>query len=478
MEWCRCAETQLAPGYWSRLLAETLMAGLLNQSALSESIMNNGNATAQSPPVRREHGQVAEHKIGESLPQFRGHSRQAKRHVLIVHRAPWFGGAEKRILDWLGGIDYSRHDVSLAYTVDVFSERMRSLKLPVTCLPLKFEVAGQFWKIFFSSFFYLRQIQPDQIVLVDGYFLEWPLAVVLAAYFVVWRNLYMTEHTPAPEPPRKDYRVHFGFLPGFGLRRRLSLWQLRVRALLARRVVAVSENLKQWVVRTYGYPASKVVVARHGVDTSRFCGAGGAIRKKLRASFGVPEDAVVVVSTARLHVDKRVDRLIKAFAAVALAHSNLWLLLAGDGPQQDEVLGLARSSSMPSRIKFLGWLEEPSSLLQASDIYVLASDFEGFSTALLEAMAAELVCIATKTAEPCEVITDGTNGFLVEPTEAGVEEGIRKALRLSKEEREVFGRRARQQVVEVFSFREGVRRGLAALDIAATDDWTDAAGRD
>lgn len=390
-------------------------------------------------------------------------------HILVLHQAPWFGGAEKRVLDWLRGIDYRKCTVSLTYTEDIFSARVKNLGLPVACTRLKLKATGPFWKVFLSWLSYLREMRPDQIILVDGYFLEWPLPVVLAAYIVSRANLYMTEHTAAPEPQPRSSGIHFGFLPGLGLGWRMRMWQTRARARLSKRVLAVSEDLKQWMVRNYRYAPAKVVVAYHGVETSRFCRASVETRKALRTSFGVPEDGILIVSTARLHPQKRIERLIKALSLLIRNYPNLWLLIAGDGPQDAEVRQLAKSLDVSARINFLGWLEDVSSLLQAGDIYVLPSDFEGFGLALLEAMSSELICVATNTQGPGEVIVDGKNGFLVEPTDAGVLQGLSRALQLNREQRAATGRNARQTVLERFSFREGIKRGLAALDITSAD---------
>ncbi len=418
-------------------------------------------------------GQVVEvqtrQRIDDSPSSIPAGQQPGRPHILLLHQAPWFGGAEKRVLDWLRGIDYRKCTVSLTYTEDIFSARIKNLGLPVACTRLKRKAAGRFWKVFFSWLSYLREMRPDQIILVDGYFLEWPLPVVLAAYIVSRANLYMTEHTAAPEPQPRSSRIHFGFLPGLGLRWRMRMWQTRARARLCRRVLAVSEDLKQWMVRNYRYAPAKVVVAYHGVETSRFCRASVETRKALRASFGVPEDGILIVSTARLHPQKRIERLIKAICILIRNYANLWLLIAGDGPQEAEVRQLANSSDVSARINFLGWLEDVSSLLQTADIYVLPSDFEGFGLALLEAMASELICVATNTQGPGEVIVDGKNGFLVDPSDAGVLEGLRRALLLSREERAATGRNARQTVLERFSFREGIYRGLAALDITAAE---------
>jgi len=424
----------------------------------------------QSPDAAPgEHVGGVNGSLGESSPD----PSETKKRLLFLHRAPYFAGAEKRFLDWLGGIDYSKHCVFLAHTEDVFSVRIRALGLPVVCAPLEFQALAGFWKVFFSSLLYFRRMRPDQIVMIDSYFLEWPLAVVLAAYLAARGNVYMTEHTPTPEPSPRSSRVHFGLLPGLGLGRHFFLWQLRFRAHVSRRVIAVSENLKQWMVQKYSYPEAKVVVAYHGVDTHLFRRPTPTNRGRLRASLGIPESGTVIVSTARLHHEKRVDRLMDAFAAIALTHPNLWLVLAGDGPEKDRLLQMAASAGVFGRTRFMGWLEDVSPVLKASDIYVLSSDFEGFGVALLEAMASELICVATNTFGPREVIADGKNGFLVEPSEVGVREGLVRALALSQAQREMMARNARQTIVFKFSIREGIRRGLAALNIVACDSLTD-----
>jgi glycosyltransferase involved in cell wall biosynthesis len=408
-----------------------------------------------------------------SLSPAQNDRHERKRHILVLQKASSFGGSVTCVLDWLRGIDYGRCKVSVTYTADVLSARINDLGLPVLCVPLKLQVSGNFWNVFYSWLSYLRKMRPDQIIMVEGFFLEWPLPVVLAAYFVSRGNIFMTEHAPFPEPQSRSSRIHFGFLPGLGLRRHLSMWKLRARAPLCRCVLAVGEELKQWVIRNYRYPPEKILVAYHGVEVSRFCRVSGETRKALRSSFGVPENGVLIVSTARLSPEKRLDRLIRTLSLLIRKHPNLWLIFAGDGPQEAELRCSAKSSLASARISFLGWLEDVSPLLQAGDIFVLPSDFEGFGLALLEAMSTQLLCVATNTQGPSEVIVDGKNGFLVEASDSGVIEGLSKALGLSPCEREAIERSARQTVLERFPFEEGIRRGLAALNIPVANGHTD-----
>ena len=110
-------------------------------------------------------------------------------------------------------------------------------------------------------------------------------------------------------------------------------------------------------------------------------------------------------------------------------------------------------------------MEDVCTILRASDIYVLPSDEEGFGIALVEAMACELVCVATKTIGPSEIIENGRNGFLTERSYEGVLKGLQRALKLGRKEREAIGSCARQRVLEEFCVEDAVAKGLALMEI-------------
>jgi len=172
------------------------------------------------------------------------------------------------------------------------------------------------------------------------------------------------------------------------------------------------------------------------------------------------------VSAARLDLIKRLDRLIQAFGLLNLGHNNLRLLLTGDGPLRDELKSLAQSINNSEKIRFLGHVEDVRVVLQASDIYVLPSNEEGFGIALAEAMACELVCVATKTIGPSEIIEDGLSGFLTDLTYDGVLKGLAQALRVGHKERKSIGSRARQRVVDNFRVEKTVAKSLAFMEIS------------
>jgi len=393
-----------------------------------------------------------------SVGPSRGQSeRPEKKRLLFVRQTAGIGGSEIVILDLLNSIDYEKYTAILATPVDVFSKRLLDLKLPVMWVPLTAPATGGFFQCLFSWISCLRRWRPDQIILAEGGFRDFPLSTVLAASVVAGGNVWMMELHPAPEINSQTRGLRWGFIPRFGLRERTRAW-------LPKGILSVSQGVKDRLVR-YGYPSDKIAVVYNGVDAKRFSVASRDTRSALRRSLQVPDQATVIVSAARLDGNKCLDRLIQAFAALSLEYDNLWLLLTGDGPLRAELTTLADSVDGRERIRFLGYVDDVSAVLRASDIYALPSNEEGFGIALVEAMACGLVCVATSTVGPSEIIENGRNGFLTDRTWSGVFKGLQQALELNGEERRIIGGRARQKVLEKFQVEEAAVKGLVFMGI-------------
>jgi glycosyltransferase involved in cell wall biosynthesis len=383
--------------------------------------------------------------------------RLTKQRLLFVRKTTGIGGSEIVILDLLKGIDYETNAVSVATPVDVFSDVLVDLKLPVKSVPLTAPFTGAFPGMFVSWIRYFVRLRPDKVILAEGGFGDFPLSTTLAAFVIARGNVWMIEFHPAPERINEDPKVHSGLISA-------SLRE-RARVCFTKGILSISQGIKDRLVRGYGYAAEKIGVIHCGVDTKRFSPPSPEARKALRENLHIPEDALVVVSAARLHPIKRLDRLIHAFSVLSVEHKGLWLLLTGDGPARAELENLVESVNNGENVRFLGHVEDVCTILQASDIYVLPSDEEGFGIALVEAMACGLVCVATKTVGPSEIIIDGVNGFLTELTCDGVLMGLDEALRLGQKERQAMGKRARQTVVENFRVEEATAKGLTFMQI-------------
>ena len=133
-------------------------------------------------------------------------------------------------------------------------------------------------------------------------------------------------------------------------------------------------------------------------------------RKELKLS----EDTTVIAYTGRMIPEKGVDALLYAFSN--LDNKNTALVLAGDGPLFDEI-----KAKNISGVYQLGKIdfEHVIALLKITDIFCLASRSEGFSTAVLEAVAARCYVITTKTGGTKELISGDDYGTLMDTNENG-----------------------------------------------------------
>ncbi len=394
------------------------------------------------------------------------------RHYLFLRRlspSGGYGGCERVLLDWFEKIEYEKFNVTLAVSKgkkDIFWERIRELKLSVKTIEFPFDFKNRFSERFLNMYSFLKKINPTDIVYVQGGFGDFKLADVFAGYIYTKGNIFMTEHMEAPTPPKKTSRYHFGVIPGLGLwwyREQLSLL---LRAYLSKRILAVSKWVKERMVRLYGYPQRKIFVAYHGVETKKFS-PDILIRQIMRKKFNIPESGIIIISTARLSKEKCLHRLINAFDRMRQKFKNCWLMIVGDGPLKNELEELASQKVSRERIKFLGFQKDVSGYLKMSDIYVLPSDNEEFSIALLEAMSTGLISIITKTPSPNhhEIIKDGVNGFLAKRIEQGILDGLNKALFLTEGQRKQISNNARESVEENFNIEKGVEEALRILDI-------------
>src|SRR5262249_10818534 len=111
---------------------------------------------------------------------------------------------------------------------------------------------------------------------------------------------------------------------------------------------------------------------------------------------------------------KGFDVLIDAFARVSGAHPEWTLVIAGAGTLDSALKRRARESCAAGRIEFVGLLANPERFLASSEVFVLASRYEGFPNALVEAMACGCAVVATDCQSgPSEIVTAGRDGLLV-----------------------------------------------------------------
>ena len=119
---------------------------------------------------------------------------------------------------------------------------------------------------------------------------------------------------------------------------------------------------------------------------------------------------------AHIRKVKGIDIFLRTAAVVCREFPRAIFLVVGDASEPEhfrELEELTRSLGVAGNVKFLGGLEDIFSLLKLSDVFCLLSRSEGFSNALVEAMACGLPCVATDVGGNGEALEEGRSGFLV-----------------------------------------------------------------
>lgn len=179
-------------------------------------------------------------------------------------------------------------------------------------------------------------------------------------------------------------------------------------------VVTVSDNQANYTAGRYEIPASRFYTIHNGVDTDFWTLPPADFnRAAMRASYGLPADALVIVQTGMMRSEKNHIGAVKALHVLhTVFQRKAFLLLVGDGPMKENVKELVISLGLADYVKFAGLQHDARPFYWAGDLFVLSSFIETFSIAALEAMACGLPCVLTDIGGAREMIIPGVNGRL------------------------------------------------------------------
>jgi glycosyltransferase involved in cell wall biosynthesis len=222
-------------------------------------------------------------------------------------------------------------------------------------------------------------------------------------------------------------------------------------------LIANSQAVVEQLVAECGEP-QKVALVYNGVDTPD--PAALAKRQQVRQNLQIQDNAIAIAVVANLIPYKGHRDLLDALAQIRQSMPKPWslLVIGRDDGIGAELKETARSLGLGENIMWLGQQTKVDDFLCASDIFILPSHEEGFSNALLEAMANAVAAIATAVGGSRDAITDDETGLLVPPKDpAAIGAAI---LRLAKDSglRARLGLAARQRMREHFSVEACVNR--------------------
>ena len=179
-------------------------------------------------------------------------------------------------------------------------------------------------------------------------------------------------------------------------------------------------------------------------------------RKRIREELGLPPDSVLMACVGRLATQKRVEDLVWAIELLGHHSPAAHLLVVGDGPLRSDLETFAVQTGCRDRVRFTGHRDDVADIWAASDVAWLASDFEGQSNSLMEAMAAGLPVIASNIPANAELVIDGESGHLVAVGDAAGFARHSRGLLDHPERGRSLGQAARTRMLETYSVQAAV----------------------
>lgn len=270
----------------------------------------------------------------------------------------------------------------------------------------------------------LEEFKPDIIHVVN------PAVLGLSGIFyskILKIPLVASYHTHLPQ-----YLQHYGLgmLEGF-------LWELLKGAHNQAALNLCTSTAMVEELTAHGI--ERVDLWQRGVDTELFHPDLASVEMRSRLSKNHPESPLLLY-VGRLSAEKEIERIKPILEAIPEAR----LALVGDGPHREAL----QKHFAGTNTYFVGYLmgQELGSAFASADAFIFPSRTETLGLVLLEAMAAGCPVVAARSGGIPDIVTDGVNGYLFEPT-ADVQGAIAATVRLleQKQQRDIIRQNARQE---------------------------------
>ncbi|MFC1863339.1 glycosyltransferase [Thermodesulfobacteriota bacterium] len=222
-------------------------------------------------------------------------------------------------------------------------------------------------------------------------------------------------------------------------------------------MISVSHAVATAVNKIEGFSEDKIQVIWNGEDITKFTPVGPNCRRELN----IPLEAHVLICVAGLVAIKDHFTLLRAFRSLRDKFLDLFLLVVGDGPEKNNLQ--TEFADLKDSVFFLGHRDDIPDLLRTCDIYVQTSLSEGFSNAIVQAMACGLPIVATSVGGNNELINSDC-GYLVHPKCPKKTAEVLEILLVDENLRKKMGKLARLRVEVNCSIEEMAREYIDVLE--------------
>jgi glycosyltransferase involved in cell wall biosynthesis len=308
-------------------------------------------------------------------------------------------------------------------------------------------VNPQVWRL-------IRSRRFDAVILHTGYRPATFWIAILAAKFSRVAVLFSTDaHSLSPRDQRK--------------------WKLWVKKLIWPRLfrladlVVVPSTAGLSLMSSLGIPENRVVLTPYCVNNEWWIEQSMKVdRAAVRARWGIPREAVVLLFSAKLQPWKRPSDLLRAFASIPVR--DVYLIFAGEGSLRPALESEAESLGVAKRVRFLGFVNQSGlpEVYGASDILVLPSDYEPFGVVVNEAMLCGCcVVVSDRVGARFDLVREGETGFVFRAGDVDALAAVLHGILLAPDRLRKMREAARERMTS-WTPNQNVERNVEALNRA------------
>lgn len=346
--------------------------------------------------------------------------------IVLLITGLGMGGAERQVTDLADTFVKRGNDVLLIYLTGKAVLLPTQLEVKVVGLGMR-RTALEFVRVYLEVARLISDFKPD---IVHSHMVHANLLARLIRLRVAIPRLICTAHSTNEG----------GFLRVLAYR-------------LTDRLADISTNVSKKAVEAFvekgAVKIGRMLAVCNGIDTERFA-PDLLAREKFRREANIGAEEKILLAVGRLTEPKDYPNLLNSYALLGETADKTQLCIVGGGELLPVLKNLVKVLGIDGRVKFLGVRRDIPALMNAADVFVLSSAWEGFGLVVGEAMACEKIVVATDCGGVKEVMS-GT-GILVPPQNpAELSRALGRALELSDSEVQLQGKAARHILQKNFS---------------------------
>lgn len=318
--------------------------------------------------------------------------------VHVIHHLG-VGGLENGLVNLINAIPPERYRHAIICLKGYSDFRQRVKRSDVTIIALN-KREGRDLKVYSDLFKLFKQLQPDIVHTRNLATME---AQVIAALTQVKARVH-------GEHGRDIFDLE-------GKNRKYNLLRKAISPLI-HHFIAVSKDLKKWLVDSIKVDPGNINQIYNGVDSVRFSPGNGVPSTDTPSGF-INENSFVIGSVGRMVGVKDYPNLVQAFLLILKKNpqARRWmrLLIVGEGESREQCITMLRNAGAEDLAWLPGERTDIPDLMRLINLFVLPSLGEGISNTILEAMSSGLPVVATKVGGNIELVKEGETGKLVLP---------------------------------------------------------------